>query len=114
MVKNPRVIGLWVEPILVLELPGNARLLAAGVTRPGEIISLVDEATCRVAAEDISKVETLAQRRNAGSSEGKGFAGVAITTCVFLDFREKAKCQVLAGRLLVGPHVAWNMYIYIL
>lgn len=89
-------------------------MLAARITRPSEVFRLVDEATCRITAEDVNNVEALAQSRNAGGSEGKGVAGVTVATCVFLDFWKEAKRQELAGCLLAGPHVAYRMHTYIL
>lgn len=81
-VEDSRIVCLRVVLVHVLELPGNADLLATRWVE--KVVSLVDEAFCGVAAEQIHKVEAVTYDRNASGVKGEGISGSVVAAGVIL------------------------------
>lgn len=74
-VHDPRIIGLRIEAVDVLEMTVDVCFFLASV-RPSKVLSLVDEAVRGVAAEEVGEVEAVAHKGNAEDGEREGAGGV--------------------------------------
>jgi hypothetical protein len=97
-VEDPRVVCLRVVFVDVLELPGNADLLATRWVE--KVIGLVDEASCSVAAKQIHKIEAVTYDRNASSGEGQGISGSVVAAGILLAVWEESEGHIRPGVLL--------------
>lgn len=94
-IEDSRVVCLRVVLVHVLELPGNADLLAA--RRVEKVVSLIDEASCSVAAEQIHKIEAVTYDRNASSGEGYGISRIVVAAGVILAVWEESEGYIRPG-----------------
>jgi hypothetical protein len=98
-VEDLRVVCLRVVLVHVLEVLASADLRAARLVE--KVVSLVGEAYCSVAAEQIHKIETATYDRNASSGEGQGIPGSVAAARVLLAIWEESEGYIRPEGLLV-------------